>query len=66
MANIHMRFIPVYTGNTSSSSCLVSKNSVYPCVYREHTTAFLMMWNDHGLSLCIQGTLSITDSRIYT
>ena len=31
-----LRFIPVYTGNTSDGCVLFAGESVYPCVYREH------------------------------
>ena len=51
------RFIPVYTGNTSSFNLKCSHNSVYPCVYREHTFLILLSYRVPGLSLCIQGTL---------
>ena len=35
-AVINLRFIPVYTGNTSLFNVMVTVSSVYPCVYREH------------------------------
>ena len=51
------RFIPVYTGNTSRISKTHFRNSVYPCVYREHRHHDKTPLLDPGLSLCIQGTL---------
>ena len=51
------RFIPVYTGNTTVKASLDLRNSVYPCVYREHLRQYDLKDLHHGLSLCIQGTL---------
>ena len=31
-----IRFIPVHTGNISSSLEVANKVAVYPCAYREH------------------------------
>ena len=60
-----IRFIPVYTGNTVSDAICASLSSVYPCVYREHSSHSIHYGINLGLSLCIQGTLlnkiSITD-----
>ena len=51
-----VRFIPVYTGNTSASICLITIPAVYPCVYREHSKPWAILYVSCGLSLCIQGT----------
>ena len=51
-----MRFIPVYTGNTTQNLIKIFLLAVYPCVYREHSNATTTRWNKIGLSLCIQGT----------
>ena len=51
------RFIPVYTGNTSTRTSLILFLSVYPCVYREHPVTFMQIKQPPGLSLCKQGTL---------
>ena len=51
-----VRFIPVYTGNIQFIKWTVNNNSVYPCVYREHTWASTSAFELPGLSLCIQGT----------
>ena len=53
----HMRFIPVYTGNTHSTKITSNIWSVYPCVYREHRINNDFHRIATGLSLCIQGTL---------
>ena len=53
----HLRFIPVYTGNTLTGKLRQLSAAVYPCVYREHTLRTLTLIRDTGLSLCIQGTL---------
>ena len=53
------RFIPVYTGNTRSKSDHVPYDAVYPCVYREHTISISDPIFMSGLSLCIQGTLTL-------
>ena len=50
------RFIPVYTGNTRIILAISARNSVYPCVYREHESIIKMRNARAGLSLCIQGT----------
>ena len=50
------RFIPVYTGNTSSSVSVELGVTVYPCVYREHKYSSITRARQIGLSLCIQGT----------
>ena len=57
-ANAQLRFIPVYTGNTSDKKPGALTRPVYPCVYREHTVANTCSGLGDGLSLCIQGTLS--------
>ena len=51
-----IRFIPVYTGNISLPYCNNVYFSVYPCVYREHTSGSKRRGFNCGLSLCIQGT----------
>ena len=53
------RFIPVCTGNTSNFLFLCSSMTVYPCVYREHRFNMNDAEAKDGLSLCVQGTLSI-------
>ena len=58
------RFIPVYTGNTTTLNNRIAQISVYPCVYREHIRTSWNIFNIIGLSLCIQGTLFTT--LIYT
>ena len=50
------RFIPVYTGNTHRFLLLCCSYTVYPCVYREHSSISLASVGKSGLSLCIQGT----------
>ena len=52
-----MRFIPVYTGNSGFLSDPAIRAAVYPCVYRELSTAQFSFPQIRGLSLCIQGTL---------
>ena len=52
------RFIPVYTGNSSSPGAKIGKIAVYPCVYRELSALIVFNCVIYGLSLCIQGTLS--------
>ena len=37
LARAILRFIPVYTGNTQPSMSFIGANTVYPCVYREHS-----------------------------
>ena len=49
----------MYTGNTSHANFFRGIFSVYPCVYREHTTVMPKQHFQPGLSLCIQGTLYI-------
>ena len=51
-----VRFIPVYTGNTMVLRPIASRKSVYPCVYREHSSMVAFAGHPNGLSLCIQGT----------
>ena len=51
------RFIPVYTGNSSSLCLCLSLVAVYPCVYRELCFFVRNPNPQFGLSLCIQGTL---------
>ena len=51
------RFIPVYTGNSSSKNRRELLCSVYPCVYRELPVGDNFPTRYIGLSLCIQGTL---------
>ena len=50
------RFIPVYTGNTGLIESPITRNAVYPCVYREHKIDTYVADDKIGLSLCIQGT----------
>ena len=54
-----MRFIPVYTGNTSLRKSAQRWETVYPCVYREHFIFYHPDLAVCGLSLCIQGTQQI-------
>ena len=54
---MRIRFIPVYTGNTSFDCLNESFSAVYPCVYREHALFGIFLNCFNGLSLCIQGTL---------
>ena len=54
------RFIPVHTGNTCANQLVPVAVSVYPCVYREHRFTMIRKLSYFGLSLCVQGTLSIT------
>ena len=54
-----LRFIPVYTGNTVGISQIGIFHAVYPCVYREHQLYTGRKKDARGLSLCIQGTLSL-------
>ena len=49
-------FIPVYTGNTMRDLGYSTNDTVYPCVYREHSYITLPQLMFVGLSLCIQGT----------
>ena len=56
------RFIPVYTGNTLDDTKWSVEDAVYPCVYREHAGEFKARDGRPGLSLCIQGTLTVTNS----
>ena len=51
-----LRFIPVYTGNTSCDVSIFLTIAVYPCVYREHIQGYTCYDSQVGLSLCIQGT----------
>ena len=46
----------MYTGNTYANLFLFPTNTVYPCVYREHTMNDKIAPATNGLSLCIQGT----------
>ena len=39
------RFIPVYTGNIRICSTKSISDSVYPCVYREHTNYNILFYN---------------------
>ena len=55
----HLRFIPVCTGNMCSKQNPKNANTVYPCVYREHEYIFFEIPNNHGLSLCVQGTYQL-------
>ena len=55
------RFIPVYTGNTKYKVTSTEKETVYPCVYREHAVKFFLYSAILGLSLCIQGTRRFQD-----
>ena len=56
---ITLRFIPVYTGNTAIFCRSTVAPPVYPCVYREHSKTDFIVFRFCGLSLCIQGTLSV-------
>ena len=57
------RFIPVYTGNTSSFKTFSTFKAVYPCVYREHVSRLSQNSELAGLSLCIQGTLFLVSTN---
>ena len=57
------RFIPVYTGNTFYLWDHTLKDSVYPCVYRQHSKKKTYLKNTNGLSLCIQGTLVLSGAQ---
>ena len=59
------RFIPVYTGNTPYLVVTSIMSPVYPCVYREHINYNFVIKSVDGLSLCIQGTLSVLDNAIF-
>ena len=59
LANISLRFIPVHTGNILHALIPSLKNSVYPCVYREHAICVKSRYRHNGLSLCVQGTYRI-------
>ena len=52
-------FIPVHTGNITVCPNESFPDSVYPCVYREHAHAYTFVAGSPGLSLCIQGTLTL-------
>ena len=54
---IALRFIPVYTGNSSPFNGSLQLTPVYPCVYRELDIFSNVPGCGAGLSLCIQGTL---------
>ena len=41
---IHVRFIPVYTGNTFINMLRKFPTPVYPCVYREHGQSLETSW----------------------
>ena len=58
------RFIPVCTGNTIGIANMGSDAAVYPCVYREHWWAFSSWYIIYGLSLCVQGTHSVTRGHL--
>ena len=60
-ANNIIRFIPVYTGNIITKLSFGQHSAVYPCVYREHSTTACSPMPTPGLSLCIQGTLSLKE-----
>ena len=54
-------FPPVLKGKigrviNSSLRQVLTRFTVYPCVYREHDTELGKELWEHGLSLCIQGT----------
>ena len=50
------RFIPVDTGNTSTSMICSGDFSVHPCGYREHSESRTLPRKTFGSSLWIQGT----------
>ena len=52
----------MYTGNTRGLFTSFIGLAVYPCVYREHAGEFKARDGRPGLSLCIQGTLTVTNS----
>ena len=54
------RFIPVYTGNITYSGFSSHIIAVYPCVYREHKIIVFFFHAFTGLSLCIQGTCTLS------
>ena len=54
------RFIPMCIGNTSRVSGSQLSGTVYPYVYREHTSCAVRTIFKNGLSLCVQGTLWLT------
>ena len=53
---VFLRFIPVYTGNTTGEINSNLVPPVYPCVYREHGFIVFFCLVIIGLSLCVQGT----------
>ena len=53
----------MYTGNTIRDGVVVVQEPVYPCVYREHTAAYVEQFHNTGLSLCIQGTLEFVNGE---
>ena len=54
-----IRFIPVCTGNILKPLQLKFLISVYPCVYREHSSNNPVQDSALGLSLCVQGTSAV-------
>ena len=62
--SLKMRFIPMYIGNTKMTFLVLQKKTVYPYVYREHPSCSPPLSSKTGLSLCIQGTLILTEAKI--
>ena len=58
------RFIPVCTGNIAKPVLTPTSKAVYPCVYREHDIIPVGSISRAGLSLCVQGTLSIDSDKV--
>ena len=54
----------MYTGNSYNPSVKNKSDTVYPCVYRELAVPIFCDLMPAGLSLCIQGTLSLNDRVI--
>ena len=50
----------MYTGNTYAGGSYKNRYTVYPCVYREHSYKFFILFPNGGLSRCVQGTLEHT------
>ena len=55
----------MYTGNTDNKALRLDIQPVYPCVYREHNISALILYNQLGLSLCIQGTPKKPSNRFH-
>ena len=54
----------MYTGNTFFGHAVNNIRAVYPCVYREHHDQIKINIIFFGLSLCIQGTLFMSFTKI--